>query len=61
MLPKVKHLFPGDLGIDIFVPEKCEHIDPVLRALNCEFELKLQQNVSFNSDNRVHIDVLCVV
>ena len=51
MLTKVKGLLPGDLGVDVVVPQKCEHVDPVLRTLNCELELELDQDVSFHSDD----------
>ena len=51
MLTKVKILLPGDLGVDVVVPQKREHVDPVLRTLNCELELELDQDVSFHFDD----------
>ena len=51
MLSKIEHLFPGDLGVDVVIPEKGEHIDPVLGALDSEFELEFEQNVSFDFDD----------
>ena len=48
MLPKIKSFLPGDLGIDVVIPQKREHINPILRALNSELELKLDQDIGFH-------------